>query len=321
MRRLWCLGVFCSVFCVGHATGEAEVRVNSEKVVNRIDGKLYGLLLEHLYHSVSNGVWGENVWNRSFEELHAHGKWEVNDKGEVTLDALGQPLADFRIFRGRDYELTLEVKRLEGDGCVLVGVRDQNRERMLTNRLYCYLGAEGNTVHELELSTGWVWHTPVVTTRISDVVSGSLVTGQWVKVRVRCDGERMEAYVDGKKIFDRMVENCPRDGAITLGGKDCRVAFRRIRVSSLDGKSQMPCDLGPARHWALVGSGSVEAVYEDVLNQDVALCLHASRRQVGLEQPENYCIRRNDALVGSVFLKGDGRKCLCAVVGGRQGPL
>lgn len=318
MRRLWCLGVFCSGFCVGHATGEAEVRVNSEKVVNRIDGKLYGLLLEHLYHSVSNGVWGENVWNRSFEELHAHGKREVNDKGEVTLDALGQPLADFRIFRGRDYELTLEVKRLEGEGCVLVGVRDQNRERMLTNRLYCYLGAEDNTVHELELSTGWVWHTPVVTTRISDVVSGSLVTGQWVKVRVRCDGERMEAYVDGKKIFDRMVENCPRDGAITLGGKDCRVAFRRIRVSSLDGKSQMPCDLGPARHWALVGSGSVEAVYEDVLNQDVALCLHASRGQVGLEQPENYCIRRNDALVGSVFLKGTvGNACVQLLEGGR----
>lgn len=149
MRRLWCLGVFCSVFCVGHATGEAEVRVNPEKVVNRIDGKLYGLLLEHLYHSVSNGVWGENVWNRSFEELHAHGKWEVNDKGEVTLDALGQPLADFRIFRGRDYELTLEVKRLEGDGCVLVGVRDQNRERMLTNRLYCYLGTVGNACVQL----------------------------------------------------------------------------------------------------------------------------------------------------------------------------
>lgn len=47
---------------------QAEVWIDINKVENHINPKLYGFLLEHIYHSVSNGIWGENVWNRSFEE-------------------------------------------------------------------------------------------------------------------------------------------------------------------------------------------------------------------------------------------------------------
>ena len=101
----------CSIYAQEHV----EIQLNSDKIENRINDKVYGFLLEHIYHSVSNGLWGENVWNRSFEELLAYGDWEVNSSREVTLNAMGRSLADFRICRGRDYEISVEVQKL---GCV-----------------------------------------------------------------------------------------------------------------------------------------------------------------------------------------------------------
>lgn len=207
MGRKYLLMVGLSVcFLAAQAQEQVNIRLNPDKIENRINDKVYGFLLEHLYHSVSNGLWGENVWNRSFEELLAYGDWKITGRGEVTLNALGQPLADFRICRGKDYEITLEVKRLEGTGAVLVGMRDQNRERMLTNRLYCYLGSDHNTSHKLELNTGWVWHTPFVKTTVSDVFPGTLPAGKWVKVRIRCEGKHLTAWVEDNKIFDRRIE-------------------------------------------------------------------------------------------------------------------
>lgn len=304
MRQIKLLIILLFV-CLFHLQAQepVELQVDINKVENRIDDKVYGFLLEHLYHSVSNGLWGENVWNRSFEELLAYGNWQVGTEGEVTLDALGRPMADFRICRGKDYEVTLEVKRIEGDGAVLIGVRDQNRERMLTNRIYCYLGAEHNTSHKLELSTGWIWHTPIVKTTVADESPGTLETGIWAKVRVRCEGNHITGWVNGKTIFDRVIEQGPMDGAVTLGGEDCRVAFRNIQVVALD-DIKLQINLNPVRHWYLVGKGVVEASHSNVLNHNIALHIHSSGKLAGIEQPENYSISKNDLLKGSLFLKG-----------------
>lgn len=316
-KTLWMAAALsvCSHVC--RAQEPVEVEVNPDRVENRIDEKLYGFLLEHLYHSVSNGIWGENVWNRSFEERLAYGDWTVDSQGELTLNALNRPMADFRICRGKDYELTLEVKRLAGDGPVLVGVRDQNRDRMLTNRVYWHLGAEHNTAHRLELSTGWVWHTPVIRTRQAGMEPGMLPTGEWVQVKVRCEGRHLTGWVNGRIVFDRTDDDCPKDGAITLGGENCRVTFRRIQVTTLDGKP-LEVNLNPVRHWRLVGSGSVQATDADALNQDVALHLRASGKQVGVEQPENFSVRKDDRLVGSLYLKGTVDKVSVRLMDGKR---
>ena len=36
---------------------QVEVKIDPGHVENRINDKIYGFLLEHLYHSVSNGLW------------------------------------------------------------------------------------------------------------------------------------------------------------------------------------------------------------------------------------------------------------------------
>lgn len=305
MRKTWIICLLIGLWGTVRAQETVEVKINPGKVEKRIDRKVYGFLLEHLYHSVSNGIWGENVWNRSFEELLAYeaGAWQVDSNGEVTLNVLGRPMADFRICRGRDNELSLEVKRMEGDGCVLIGMRDQNRDRMLTNRIYWYLGMDNNTSHKLELNTGWIWHTPVVNSVISDSCSGLLKKDEWVKVRMRCKENSLEGWINGEKIVERTVENCPMEGAVTLGGEDCRVIFRNVRVTSLD-NTDININLNLVRHWNMIGEGAVETVCSDALNHHTALCLHSSGKYMGIEQTENFSIRKDDLLKGSLFLKG-----------------
>lgn len=296
--KLLVISLFICVFPI-RAQEYVEIQLNPDKIENRINDKLYGFLLEHIYHSVSNGLWGENVWNRSFEELLAYGDWEISNSEEVTLDAMGQSLADFRICRGRDYEISVDVRKVKGQGPVLIGIRDQNRERMLTNRVYCYLGEKGN---KLELSTGWVWHTPIVKTTVTDF-PGNLAEGKWVRVVIRCEGNHLIGWMDGNKIIDRTIEDCPKDGAITLGGENCRVAFRNIRVLSLD-STKIVTNLNPVRHWNLIGKGTVKAVHANVLNHNTALRICSLDRLAGVEQPQNYNVHKNDLLRGSAFLRG-----------------
>ncbi len=53
--------------------------VHPKEVLNPIDVNVYGHFLEHIYHSVNGGLWGELVWNRSFEH-HEGGRWQVIDQ-------------------------------------------------------------------------------------------------------------------------------------------------------------------------------------------------------------------------------------------------
>src|SRR3954454_20085561 len=45
-----------------------SLAIDPDRVVNRVDEKIYGHFLEHIYHAVNGGLWGEMVWDRSFEE-------------------------------------------------------------------------------------------------------------------------------------------------------------------------------------------------------------------------------------------------------------
>ena len=48
---------------------DAQVRltVDTDSPSHQISPLVYGHFLEHIYHSANGGLWGELVWNRSFE--------------------------------------------------------------------------------------------------------------------------------------------------------------------------------------------------------------------------------------------------------------
>lgn len=101
--------ILTAMLLVAGSVGAATVSltVDPDTVVGHIDERLYGQFLEHIYHSCNNGLWGEVVWNRSFEELPPVKKgeklppnafarhWEIIGDGRVVLST-NQPLNSAR---------------------------------------------------------------------------------------------------------------------------------------------------------------------------------------------------------------------------------
>lgn len=57
-----------------------ELAVRPDVTLNAVDERIYGFLLEHIYHSCDNGVWGEEVFNRSFEDRANYGGFYIAGK-------------------------------------------------------------------------------------------------------------------------------------------------------------------------------------------------------------------------------------------------
>ena len=286
------------------ARKNVDITVDPSKVENRVSPLLYGFLLEHIYHSASNGLWGENIWNRSFEEHFADGKWTVSSEGEVSLDDSSGEMSTFNIGKAKDFVLTFDVKRISGDGTILVGVRNQQREEMLTNRVFLYLGQRANSRHSLEASTGWIWHTPRVQTKTIHSEDGAISPLGWTKVKIVCDGNHITSMIGDKLFYDGTIENCPCDGNITIGGENCKVAFRNINVTTLNGTSSSVF-ISPFRHWSLIGKGSMSIDTDNPLNDKSSLHLVSTSRQAGIKQEANFIVLKNDPLVESIYLKGN----------------
>lgn len=315
-RKIVLLTLFALICFMSICAQEtAEISVDVNKTENRISDKLYGFLLEHLYHSISNGVWGENVWNRSFEDLFADGDWCVGNDKKITLDAKDRQLAYFRIGQGKDYEFSVDVKRIDGNGPILIGVRDQLRDSMMTNRIYLFLGEKDSHSCRLELSTGWIWYSPTVNTK-NESYSADLSNNKWIKVRIRCSGDSITGWVNEYKIFCRAVENCPMSGFITIGGQDCRAQFRNVVVSPI-GSQLVDVNINLARHWNFIGDGTIMVDHNDVLNDKTALKILSNGHFVGIEQG-NYSVRKEDPLCGSLFLKGGVSKIYVRLLDGKD---
>ncbi len=335
MRRIFLTAWMMAATLTMGAANETVISIDTARQVGRVDERLYGFLLEHLYHSVSNGLWGECVWNRSFEELLAQGRWTSTTEGELTLHATGEKrLQLFRIGKAGNSVLRLDMKRLKGDGDVIIGMRDQHREQMLTNRIFLHLGEQQNS---MEIATGWIWHTPVarVTTQLLPSVSGR--SNGWNHLELSFRDSRLVVMMNGQCLFDQEIDHCPKDGAITLGAENCDVSFRYISAidtlpdgspapvpdgspaavpdGSPSGNAPVPdgspsgidLNLNLSRHWNLVGKGQTAIDYDAPLNQDVALHVVNTGQWAGLEQAGKYYLRSGDPLLGSVFLKGDGK--------------
>ena len=62
------------------SAGAVEVAVRADVALNAVDERIYGFLLEHIYHSCDNGICGEEVFNRSFEDRANYGGFYIAGK-------------------------------------------------------------------------------------------------------------------------------------------------------------------------------------------------------------------------------------------------
>jgi len=310
MKNARFLGVALIVLVWGSlAAGQEEgpfavaYTIDLETVVNRIDEKVYGHFFEHIYHSANGGLWGELVWNRSFEE-NSGGRWSIDD-GQVVQAGMG---TNQRLTFGdpswTDYQFTFEAIKTGGAEGFLVLFRIASADEF-----YWYnLGGWNNSRHQLEKGVeGERWGA------VGPAVEERIEVGKWYKIRVRCEGNHIEIWLDGERVLDYTDERSPHlSGQVGVGTWSTQAKFRNLKVASLDGSvlfQGLPSSLEQtfgARHWSLFGPGAARIESDDPLNSDACIALDASEGETGLQQ-SRFSVRAGRTYVGSLWARGSAQ--------------
>ena len=310
MKDARVLGVALIVLACGSlAAGQEEApfavayTIDPETVVNRIDEKVYGHFFEHIYHSANGGLWGELVWNRSFEE-NAGGRWSIED-GQVVQAGMG---TNQRLTFGdpswTDYEFTFEAIKTGGAEGFLVLFRMRSADEF-----YWYnLGGWSNSRHQLEKGVkGERWGA------VGPSVEERIETGKWYKIRVRCEGNHIQIWLDGERVLDYTDSRSPHlSGKVGIGTWSTQAKFRNLKVVSLDGSvlfQGLPSSLEQtfgARHWSVFGPGAARIESDDPLNSDACVEIDASEGETGLQQ-SRFSVRAGRTYVGSLWARGSAQ--------------
>lgn len=295
--------------CFGFATWpaaaqseDADVRltVDTDHPSHEIDPHVYGHFLEHIYHSANGGLWGELVWNRSFELSNSGmGDWSV-ENGEIVQSAL---ITDVNFVFGdpswKDYEITLQALKEGGAEGFMVLFRAQDSD----NFYWLNLGGWGNTRHAIEKENDGGRGA------IGQGSEGEIETGRWYDIRVRCEGNHIQCWLDGEQIIEMRDDDNPfLTGMIGLGTWGTQARYRNIQITSLDGSTELFSGVPelPAKEfeidfWTHFGSGGAQRV-RDALNNEYSVKLTSDGGPTGIEQtnfrfkPQRY--------EGSVWMKG-----------------
>lgn len=278
-----------------------RVQLDPSKVVNRIDEKVYGHFLEHIFHSVNGGLWGEMIWNRSFEENNA-GRWRLAN-GEVLQESMAtNQRLTFGDPEWRDYELTLEAKKTGGQEGFLILFRVKN-----DNQFYwANLGGWGNRRHQLErgLRGGQRWGP------VGPAVDGGIEAGRWYRIKVRCEGRRFQVWLGERLLIDFTDDQRAHlNGKVGIGTWSTKAAFRNVKVTTLAGDvlhaglPEVLVGASVARHWKPYGSGKTFIARERPLNSGYSQRIVSAGGETGLEQTP-ISIRKGEAYQGSLWARG-----------------
>ena len=279
---------------------ESSYYINTANILNTIDEKVYGHFFEHIYHSANGGLWGELVWNRSFE---------INSTGQALWNIEGDELVqssletDINMVFGNslwtDYELTLEAQKISGDEGFLIIYRaiDAN------NFYWLNLGGWGNGTHAIQKEVNGSRST------VSNSISGSITSGQWYNIRIRCEGNNVLVYLDDELMFDFDDDSGAfLNGAIGLGTWSTQARYRNISVTNLAGTeilySGLPEIAGvdfAAEHWQTFGTGDI-TIEAEALNDDYCVGISTNSGSTGLVQ-NNYAFIEQ-LYTGSIWMKG-----------------
>ena len=239
-----------------------DVEVNANTVVNQIDEKVYSHFLEHIYNSCNGGLWGELVWNRSFEAGRFN-VWSCENGTYVQKEQRGNPRLTIGAADWTDYELTCKAKKIAGQEGFLILFRANSEEYYWVN-----LGGWKNERNGLErgrIENGSDRRRGVA----ADFVPFSPIkTGKTYDIRLRVEGNRFQLFMDGQKIMDCRDENAIPVGAPGLGTWDTAAEYSNVVVKTLDGtvlfdgvkdaaKSLQKPDI---RFWNLEGAASMGAL-------------------------------------------------------------
>jgi alpha-L-arabinofuranosidase len=304
MKRIaWKLA---AVLLIGSGTIHAaqtavQLSIDPEAVVNRIDEKVYGHFLEHIYHSCHGGLWGDLIWNRSFEQNEL-GHWMVQDN-QIAQKGMGTNVRlTFGEVDWQNYEYTLEAKKTGGQEGFLILFRVKNEKEFY----WCNLGGWNNQRHALEkgLATASRWGT------VGPQPSGRIESDQWYRIKVRCEERRFQVWLNEKLIIDYTDNRRAHlNGKVGVGTWATQAVYRNLKVQALDGTvlyEGLPDSLtqqNVGSFWKTYGGVRAYVDRTNPLNSEVCQKIVTDSSGGGLQQ-EGLCIRSQQVYEGSLWLKG-----------------
>jgi alpha-N-arabinofuranosidase len=278
-----------------------SLTLHPDNVVGRIDEKIYGHFLEHIYHSCNGGLWGELIWNRSFEQNEL-GYWTAQD-GRIAQEGMGTNVRlTFGDVDWRDYEYTLEAKKTGGQEGFLILFRIKNEKEFY----WCNLGGWGNERHALErgLESQSRWGV------VGPQPTGHIDSDRWYRIKVRCQGRHLQVWLDEVLIIDYMDDQrAVLSGKVGIGTWATQAEFRNLEVKALDGSilyEGLPDILtrpNPARFWQAYGGAKGFVDRDDPLNSNVYQRIVTDSQGGGLQQTGLY-IKPHQTYEVSVWVKG-----------------
>jgi alpha-N-arabinofuranosidase len=280
--------------------GDVTLTIDADKVIGRVDEKVYSHFLEHIYHSCNGGLWGEMIWNRSFEVGARPSDWSVGHDHLVQKGHERGVRLTFGDFAWRDYEYTLEARKTGGEEGFLILFRVVDEKQFY----WANLGGWKNEGHGLE--RGDLDRRRGVGRR----VKGSIETGKWYHIRVRCEGPRVLVWLDDQQIIDFTDAHSRLAGGVGVGTWGTQVEFCNFKVSGLDGKplfSGLPKLPGPppvAKFWDPYGPGRFAVQEGSALNCEYSQTIAGDGPETGVQQMP-LCIRQGETYRGSLWAKGE----------------
>ena len=293
------LGLASSLTSAAFAA-DANLTVDTDDVLHQVDPKVYGHFYEHIYHSANGGLWGNVVWNRSFEQSdNGSGIWERTGDSIQQLSIAENIVLTFGESVS-DFEYTLQAKKLGGAEGFLLPIRwGTNNDFEWVN-----FGGWNNTLHAIESANGGAKFT------VGRPVQGSVEQDKWYDVKVRVEGRRLQAWLDNEMIFDEMLpEDQTPTGQVGIGTWNTTAEYRNITVKALDGTTlyndlpESPRVKALAANWQVV-SGAGALTRDNPLNDEIAVVLEADGGDAALQQA-HVKFDDSDPLHGSIWLRGD----------------
>jgi len=299
----------CCVLIASGTLGAETVKLalDPQRVVNRIDEKVYGHFLEHIYNSCNGGLWGDLIWNRSFEH-NAAGLWSVRDDRVVQRGMGVNNRLPFGDAGWTDYEYTLEARKTGGHEGFLILFRVAGEDDFY----WANLGGWGNKRHGLERGRSGEqrWH------GVGKHIDGAIDTGRWYRIKVRCEGRHIQVWMDEQAIIDFIDNELAQvRGRVGIGTWATQAEFRNLKVTSLDGKllyEGLPDLLtrpSVAHHWELAGAGRAYLDPEKTLNSRFSQRLVSTGGEVGLQQ-KPLCLNAGETYRGSLWARGQAEEGL-----------
>jgi alpha-N-arabinofuranosidase len=229
MNVFFVIGPVIAAITGSPAAAESRISVMPGKVYGEINRRIYGQFLEHIYHSVEDGLFGELVRNRAFAANAG-----LTRTGDTVL--LTSPATDIKAVFGdprwTDYELRLSARKTSGAEGFLILIRASDDR----NFYWWNLGGWGNSAHQLEVERDDNRRP------IGPRVSGKIEAGKWYDIRMRAAGDHIEGWLDDEKVLD-MRDATHRSGGIGVGFWATCGEYKDFRVTDLS-DSALPVDLG-----------------------------------------------------------------------------